>query len=365
MFQDVDLRELTELQAPDRCFLSVYMSDVRDFELVERQIGNLERGLSTGSGSADERNHLAENMSCIRDHLSRQSYPSGPACIFACWLLDVLRVIPLTVPVDPLVRLDSSPYVRPLAELQDEYEDVAVVVADNNKARIYVIASAVAGDARTIHGNVKNHVKKGGWSQQRYERRRDKQLMVYAREIVERLAEIDRESSIRHVVLVGGKEIIREIIRNLPPVLQEKTTDKAVDLGRNDDAINEDIRQLFVARERQSEMDLWDRIRTEYLRGGLGVVGMEDVQKAVMTGRVDTMVVSRELKPEGRRCRECEAFLISAPETCPHCGSDSLFPVDAVEELVELVDLHGGQTDFVDPVDTLTACGGIGALLRY
>lgn len=365
MFADIDLRKLTELQAPDRCFLTVYMENIKEFETVEKQVRILERALSSDGAGEDERSHLTENMNRLKDHMETHSYPEGPGCAFVCWLLDFLQVIPLTAPVEDRVVLDSSPYVRPLAELQDEYENVAVVVADNKKAKIFVVASAVAGESGTVHGNVKNHVKKGGWSQQRYERRRDKQLMVYAREIVDRLAVIEREEAISHIVMVGGIEIIREIIKNLPHALQEKAAGKASDLGRGEDAVNEDIRMLFEERERQSEADLWERIRTEYLRNGLGAVGLTDVLAAAQAGRVDTMIVTRNFAPDGRRCRDCEAFFPGTPSTCSRCGSHSLFPVDAVEELVEIVELHGGQTDFVDPIETLTACGNIGALLRY
>jgi len=365
MFADINLRDLTELQAPDRCFLSIYMADIKSFDAVEKRVRRLEKALSADAAGEDERRHLNENMDRVRDHLDNHSYPPGPACVFACWLLDYLRVIPLTAPVVDRVCLDSSPYVRPLAELQDEYEDVAVVVADNRKAKIYVVSSAVAGDSRVVHGNVKNHVKKGGWSQQRYERRRDKQLMVYARDIVERLQVIDREESIRHIVLVGGKEILQEIAGNLPASLRDKTTSKATDLSSGDESVNEDIQTLFEARERRSEDDLWERIRSEYLRGGLGVVGMTAIRDAALAGRVDAMVVCRDYAPEGRRCRDCEAFISDTPERCPRCGSASLFEVDAVEELVELVELQGGYTDFVDPIETLVDCGCAGALLRY
>ena len=74
--------------------------------------------------------------------------------------------------------------------LQDEYETVAVVIADNRRARVYLVAADVSDgsdDEITISGNVKNHVKKGGWSQKRYQRRRDKELKVYAGGIVDAL----------------------------------------------------------------------------------------------------------------------------------------------------------------------------------
>ena len=48
------------------------------------------------------------------------------------------------------------------------------------------------------------------------------------------------------------------------------------------------------------------RFFDEYLRGGLGVVGLDEALSAAREGRVDTMIVSRTFRPEGRRCRDCE-----------------------------------------------------------
>ncbi len=365
MFDDKDLRELTELTSPDRCFLSLYIEGAGSLEHIERSIGKMSKALDGNEAERDEREHLKENWRMAQKYLEHNPIEKGSICIFACWLLDFLKVMPLSVKVKDLVWLDSSPYVRPLAELLDEYENVAVVVVDNKTARIFMVSSEVAIDAEVVHGNVKNHVRKGGWSQQRYERRRDKQLQNYAREIVEDLQSIEEKEKIDHILLVGGKEILQEIYDNLPRVLQEKTASKRSDLHKGDASINEDIRELFDEAERESDNDLWERIRREYLRSGLGVVGIENVLAAAIQGRVDRMIVCKEFNHIGYRCRECDTLFTKHIEVCTTCNSTSLFEVDAVNELYEIVVRQRGETDFVDPIDTLVESGSIGALLRY
>ena len=365
MFADIDLRELTELTSPDRCFLSLYVEGPGSLEHIEHSIGKMSKALNSNETEKDEREHLMENWGMVQKYLARNPIEEGSVCIFACWLLDFLKVIPVSVKVTDLVWLDSSPYVRPLAELQDEYENVAVVVADNKTARIFVVSSAVAVDKEVVHGNVKNHVRKGGWSQQRYERRRDNQLLHYAREIAQNLQSIEKREQINHILLVGGKEILREIYDNLPQALQEKTASKRSDLRKGDASVNEDIWELFSEVERECESGLWERIRREYLRSGLGVVGIENVLTAVIEGRVDKMIVCRDFNHTGYRCRECNTLFIEPIEVCTTCNSTSLYEVDAVNELVELVVQQSGETDFVDSIDTLVESGSIGALLRY
>jgi len=364
-FADVDLRKLAELSGPERAFLSVYLAEPQSVRGLSGTFRRMRNALKGGATEKDERQHFDENVKAVEEHLDRHPLNSGALCLFSCWALDYFLVIPLTAAVRDLVWIDSSPYIRPLAQLQDEYENVAVVVADNKRARIFLISSAAAGPEETVKGNVKNHVRKGGWSQQRYERRRDKQLLLYAREIVDALRNLDREEEFRRILLVGGKEILDVVHDNLPQAMQKKVAEKALDLGKGEGAVNQDIMDLFAEQERQSERDLWEHIRDEYLRGGLGVAGLEDVLNAARAGRIEKMIVNRTFRPGGRRCRECDHLQVGAAATCSACGSKSLYRVEVVNEIVELLKLSGADADFADPIDTLTRAGEIAALLRY
>jgi len=364
-FADVDLRKLAEMTAPNRAFLSVYLAGPHSAAGLEKRFQRARRVLRGGGEEKDEREYFDENVQAVLRYLSRHPLEAGSLCIFSCWALDFFQVVPLHAPVKDLVWIDSSPYIRPLAELQEEYENVAVVVADNKRARIFLVSSAVAGSEEVVKGNVKNHVRKGGWSQQRYERRRDKQLLLYAREIVGALERLHDEEEFRRIVVVGSKEILQVVHENLPQVLQSKVSEKALDVHRGEGAVNHDIMEVFFQQERQSERDLWERIRDQYLCCSLGAVGLEDVVAAAKGGRVEAMIVNRTFKPEGRRCRDCGNLDISAVEVCSACGSTSLFEVDLVNEIVEMLERSGAEVDFADPIPTLVAAGEIAALLRY
>ncbi len=384
MFADVKLRELAGMTAPERAFLSVYVSGPRAAANLDSKFRKVRRVLARGAGGAggpggpaekDERVHFDENVSAVLEYLRKHELESGSLALFSCWANDFFLAVPLppglggTVPVKDLIWIDSSPYIRPLARLQDDYENVAVVVADNRKARIFVVSSAVAGDEDVVRGNVKNHVKKGGWSQQRYERRRDKQIKLYAREVVDALETLDREEEFRRVLMVGGREVLRAIHENLPHGLKGKVVSKALDLKRGEGEIDRDIMELLEEGERASERELWEKIRSEYMRGGLGAVGLDEVLAAAGEGRVETMIVDGAFRPEGRRCRDCERLEVGALDgragACPACGSASLFEVDVVNEIVEMLKLTGAEADFAEGLPGLREAGGIAALLRY
>ena len=364
MFADIDLKKLSEISTTDRSCLSIYLSGSKSVKKLPEKIKNLRKVLGRVNDT-DEREHFDNNVELVLKYLERSPLKSGSLCIFSCWIMDYFKVYPITAPIKDLVWLDSSPYIRPIAELQDEYENSAVVVADNKKAKIYMISSLIAQSEESIKGNVKNHVKKGGWSQQRYERRRDKELLLYGKEIVKALIELKKIDSYRHIILAGGKEIIQAIEENLPADLVKLVSTKSLDIKASDNIINQEIMDILTERERQSEKNLWDKIRNEYLRGGLGIVGLSDVFDALKIGNVDQIIVDRNFRPPGFRCRDCEKLIIEEITTCPDCQSKSLFQIDLINEITELVKQYGGEIDFTDTIESLTDAGQIAALLRF
>ncbi|MHC4661251.1 MAG: baeRF10 domain-containing protein [Planctomycetota bacterium] len=363
MLKDVNLRELAEATAPDRAFLSLYLSNAAAFESLQKRIRKTKSLLKD---NRDEREYFDENMKLVEKHLKKNPIESGGLCIFACWALDFFKAVPLDVPVPDLLIVDSSPYIRPLAELQDEYENFAVVTADNKSASIYMVISAKAESEKRVTGNIKNHVRKGGWSQQRYERRRDKQLHNYAKDIADRLAELDRTESFRRILMAGSKETLNEIRRVLPAHLVKKLVgEKTMNLSEGGQVVNREIFDLYFDEERRSEEKLWERIRNEYLRKGKAAVGAADVLRAVKAGRVSKVVVTRGAGMDGARCRECDYLGAGTPAACPECASDSVYKVDLINEIVELLATTGAEADFVDPIPGLSEVGDIAALLRY
>jgi peptide chain release factor subunit 1 len=301
----------------------------------------------------------------VTEYLDRSPLKTGALCIFSCQVFDVFRAIPLSEPVSDLIRIDSSPFIRPLAELCEEHATAAVVVADNKKARIFVVTMAETGSEEVIRGNVKNHVKVGGWSQQRYERRRDNELHKYALEIVEALTKIAGSEEINHILMVGSKETLRAIHENMPHELRNKVVEKAIDLSKGDSSVNKDIMDLFCEEELKTGLEHWEKIRAEYLRGGLAVIGPEDVLSMAKAQRIEHIVVDRTLQPTGMRCRNCDNLNIGLVKSCLACGSQSLFEVEVFNDILEIVYLSGGTAQFTEPIQTLTEAGGIAAHLRY
>jgi peptide chain release factor subunit 1 len=359
-----DLKKLAEMSTSERAFLSVYLAGPHSVDGLEKKFERIRRLLRTGP-EKDEKEYFDGNVRSVTEYLDRYPLKTGALCIFSCQVLDIFRTIPLSVHVEDLIHIDSAPFIRPLAELMEEHATAAVVVADNKKARIFVVSMAETGSEEVIKGNVKNHVKVGGWSQQRYERRRDNELHKYALEIVEAVAKICSSEEINHILMVGSKETLQAIHENMPQELRNKLVEKAIDLSKGDSSVNNDIMELFREEELTTGLEHWEKIRVEYLRGGLAAIGPEGVLHMAKVQRIEHAVVDRTLRPPGMHCRDCHNLNIGLLESCPACGSQSLYEVEVFNEILDMVYLSGGTTYFTDPIQTLTDSGGIAAHLRY
>jgi peptide subunit release factor 1 (eRF1)/truncated hemoglobin YjbI len=361
-FADLDLQSFADLEGPERAFLTLYLSGPESVQALDRRFRSIRAMLE---GNETELEHFEENLKLLDPVLEEVSFETPSVAVFVCWALDVAQSLPLSVAVPDKVWVGASPYIRPLAELQDEYEDFAVAVVDNTAAQVYLVRAAVASDEDRVRGDVKNAVKKGGWSQKRYARRREKELSNYAADVAASLRELYDEEGFARLVLLGSQEAMQAVEEQLATPLKDRLVgERPVDVD-DEAAVLREAFAVYFEGERAEEEALWGQIRERYLTGGLAAVGPQNVLKAAQEARVEVALIDREVELKGTQCRACEHAVYGTPDTCQRCGSSDVFGVDYVNELVETLARTGAEADFVDPFPALGEVGGFGALLRY
>jgi peptide subunit release factor 1 (eRF1) len=365
MLQEIDLRELSQMQANGRDFVSVYFRGDEGFDSLRNRERTLRAMLED---NADEAEHFALTMQHVHELIEKDptDIHSEGVCIFACGLLDFIRCYPLSMPVPSELRVGPSPYIRPLAELQDEYQTFALLACDNTATRIYLVTNQQVQLEEQVKGGIKNHVRKGGWSQKRYSRRRDNQLQRYASEISDTLKQLVDAHGLERIVLAGSKETMLEIESELPKDLVDKVISReAFDLNRGEHDLLDEAYAMYFEEEIECEQRLWEQIKNEYRRHGLAVAGPTDVLAAFQTGRVDTAIVTIDAKLAGTQCRDCEHVVHGTPQNCQQCGTQSLFEIDLVDAFARQAELTSARLEFSDPIAGLTKAGDVAALLRY
>ena len=102
----------------------------------------------------------------------------------------------------------------------------------------------------------------------------------------------------------------------------------------------------------------------EALRGGMAVVGPEDVVLAVNERRVHRLILEEDFQRTGWRCRNCGALGTTHDEVCSFCQGP-LARVDALgEELVRRVLAEDGEVEVVAHTRRLHSYAGVAAVLR-
>lgn len=363
MLQDINLRELAELQGNGRDFVSVYFPVSDGFDSLKGRFRNLRHLLEDDS---DEAEHFDLTVKRMRELVEGHPTQAESLCVFGCELLEFARAYPISLPVNSEVHVGPSPYIRPLAELQDEYQTFAVVACSNKDTRIFLVTNETAELEDRVKGDIKNHVRKGGWSQKRYARRRENQLHHYGEEIADALTDLLKTKQVTRVILSGSAETMNQIESDLPPHIAKLIIDKRrFDLHRSEDELIDDVYHAYFEQEREEEQQLWDRIKGEYKRHGLAAVGPGEVLEAFQQGRVEELLVTRNAQVKGTQCRDCEEVVHGTPDTCQNCGSKSVFELDLIDELTKRAELTGAHTEYSDEISGLTSAGHIAAFLRW
>jgi peptide subunit release factor 1 (eRF1) len=346
-----------------RDFVSLYFPVAEGLDSLKGRLRNVRNLLDD---NPDEAQHFDLTLERMRRLVEENPTDAESLCVFGCDLLEFASGYPISMPLAAEVYVGPSPYIRPLAELQDEYQTFAVVACDNKSTQIYLVTNETAELEERVKGNVKNRVRKGGWSQKRYARRREQQLHHYSDEVAQLLTEFVQMRSIKRVVLTGSVETMNEIEAHLKPDIAERIVAKRrFDLHRSEDELIEDVYEAYFEQERAEERHLWDQIKNEYMKHGLAAVGPTDVLAALGQGRVEELIITRNAQINGTQCRDCESLVHGTPQTCQSCGSRSVFQLDLIDELTKRAELTSARAEYSDEIPGLTQAGHVAALLRW
>lgn len=358
------LRQLADLVAPERAFLTVYLDHGDDPSVLESRFSRIRSLLADQPAELE---HFDQSLALARQLLESNTPPAdGALAIFSSWGADLARSFPLPVPVGTRAWMGDAPFVRPVYELLDEHDTFAVAVVDSTRARVFLVTAEGGSQEASVRGDLKNKVKKGGWSQKRYARRREKELEGYATDIASALKDLRDESGFSRLVLLGADETVLAVRDALPTDLLDVLV--ATESAATDGAEAELTAQaaaLAEDAEREGERQLWEEIREQGLSGALSAFGPTSVLAALTTARAEAILLDREVEIAGTKCRACESVVHGTPETCQTCGSSDVFRIDLAEHLTEQAARTGATVDFADPFDALTEAGGVAALLRY
>lgn len=366
---DIDLRALSEIYDEKDIYLSVYMKSSSASELDSSRsfIASRFKAMEKSLPADDLRQPFRSTISLAEEAVASLPWKGERSrVIFACGPLSFLHVYRLGLEVEPLVVLDTSPFLLPLARLRDDYEDYGLLLLNSQEARLFTIRSRLLEERSQSSIDLMNKHKKGGWSQMRYSRLRKGAIKSFLAEVVEDLARLEGLENMRGLVIAGPGEAKIELMEMLSPQIKERVMGLLdVSMGVKPADLVEIGDRLALDKERSLSRERAAELRSAVLRGQLYATGADKVRDALQQGRVKALLLLDGFVIPGWICESCQYFQEgSQPESCPHCNGRTS-RVNLLEELYELAQRTGAEVEFVEEDEFLRSLGGVGATLRY
>ena len=241
--------------------------------------------------NSEERQSFEEDFVRIMRYLEHEVPDSVQGVsIFACSAAnDWFEVGEFEAPFERnRLFISDRPHLYPLARLMDQYRRYAVVLADTNRAQIFVFATGQAVDRQEVQNVKTKHSKVGGWSQARYQRHEQNYHLQHAKEVVEMLEKIVLDEKIEHIILAGDEAVVIPQLREqMPKTIEEKVID-ALSLGIDtpEHELLEESLTAFRRHDSLTDMEKVNRLLNEYRADDLGVAGVPETLAALSNGQV-------------------------------------------------------------------------------
>jgi peptide chain release factor subunit 1 len=319
----------------------------------------------------------------INEFLENSVEPSANGiAIFACSAADDFfetAQIEIPFPNNRLFAFDR-PHIFPLMRTIDQNPKYAVLWADTNKADIYIFGGEnhlnveVETNAKVeeIQNEVTQGTKVGGWSQARYQRHITNFHLHHAKETVDELGKLVRDSKIEHLILCGDETGIMPILRpQLTKELEEKLVETLnMSQYASEDEIREATQQIMMKRnEHEDKIHVERAIGAAKASAGLGTLGVVDTLAALSNGQVEELVIASSFDAIEYSVKKVKKVLMAYAPGDDNSATDDLpearEPRQIADELIIRALNSSAKIKFIEDESLLKEAGGVAAVLRY
>ena len=367
------LEKLLAYEPDSGVFVSLYL-DARVNEngkrnllpIVRKQLN--ERAKSYDNGTSEQENFEKDSARIINYLETGVPTTAQGLAIFACSAAgDYFEAGEFDAPFERnRLFVSERPHVYPLARLIDRYRRFAVLLADTNRARIFVFAVGKTVEEQTVQNVKTKRTSVGGWSQARYQRHEENYHLHHVKEVVQMLERVVSEEEVENVILSGDETTVIPLIREqLPQALSDKVID-ALSFGIDtpEHELFDESLKAFHRYDSLSDMEKLERLLNEYRADDLGVAGVPDTLAALSNGQVEEMLIVSTPDKLAYDEEEVKKVLkLYEPDGELPAELDQRTVADELVRRASL--LSSARVTFIEDDARLQQVGGVGALLRY
>jgi len=323
----IDLRELSSFhdEMNRNVFISIYLNMAEfDLKFIDKRLNECMKVVDNGI----VKENFRKSMRWIHDYLDEEVESKGLA-IFASYIKNFFVDYAIDSSVKNMLVLNSSPYVKPLAELKDEYEEYGLVLISDE---ITKIISVYADSTYEKMGEyILRKYLHGGWAEEvaYIANRGDEEKFM------ERIKNTIDSMKFNHVVIASSFHADKELLNSF---FDSENIAEIIGYNGNILSGNEIRRSIFT-----DAPLLYD---------------IEDILNGIKNGEVEMVLIKNKL--EGWKCKRCNILRLKNGE-CPICHG----VMDKVEigEEISNIGKENIVTKFTDD-EIVSRIGGIIAFLK-
>jgi peptide chain release factor subunit 1 len=281
---------------------------------------------------------------------------------------DWLQGYQFPLPVRNRFTLDTRPVVGPLVELVTRYRHHGVVLVDRENLRLlsfYLDQAMHEREVKTEPFPAPHDVKSGGFSAANYQARKAEETRHFFKEFAAEVEGFVRRHQPDDLSILGTHENVKRFSECLPRPIQDMVVHtEGIELDATIPEIQRKLTPVFDRQIQEDEARSIDRLRDRVREDHKAVAGFEQTLEQLQAGKIQTLVVSRDVDRQGARCDHCGFLFADHAEVCTYCSGPVRKNVDLVEEVLRLAGDQDVAVDFVgrSAIDDL---GGVGGFLRF
>jgi peptide subunit release factor 1 (eRF1) len=314
----------------------------------------------------------------VRDLERVQQYLRTPAnlpsaqglALFACEAIGLFEALPLPVVHRSRVAVDSTPLVRELASVEDEFGRLLTVVLDRTGARFFEVTAyecrelaglrADSTRGKRFHGDQSGP----GWGEHTYNNRIRAEKQRHYEAIARELFTIDRRQPAHGIVLAGTGTEAGAVEPFLHTYLAERLigTTRLNPKEASPAVVHAATLAVRQAWERETERGEVSEM-IEALGSRWSVNGLDPTLRALSRGQVRTLLVHADASEPGFRCGT-SGRLTRSERDCREEG-EPVPVLDIVDDAIEEALRQRVDVNVVYDSEARSAVDGLAGLLRF
>jgi peptide subunit release factor 1 (eRF1) len=287
----------------------------------------------------------------IELQLAEERQKPGAIAIFSCSGVGFYEEIELPRRVRDRIVVDTTPWVRPMVAVLDEYHRTCVLILDKEKARTWELYQGDLDETSEVLDEALRKPDYAGWHglEEYRVRNKDEELAKrHFRRVASVLDAFYRAGRFELLAIGGHDHEVPAFLGFLPHRLRgsvagsftiDPHTATIADIRASADAVVDQY-------QRDEERSLVAEVFEKEAAGGNATVGLEDTLWAGSLAAIQRLLVQEDATAPGVVCDE-SGWLAESGDTCLICGQPTRKTDDVVDELTQAVIDTGGTVEHV------------------